>query len=231
MSMKFSEFRKLLGADPWSRDAETRRARHSDPEFEAASQDAEEFEKKLEDALLIQAPDGLLDDIRGIPSRRRNWMPLALAASVLVAVGAAFVAFKQPGEWESVEAYVAEHYQHDGAKLVARATGSSNTLEAERILARLDAFASQPLAENIRFIKFCPTPDGRGAHMVLDTDQGLVTVIFMPRTDVTDGQSVSFDDMRAVLVSLDHGSAAIIANADQAIEDLPDLLRKTLVTS
>ena len=228
--MKFSDFRKLLGADPWSRDAETLCARRAGPEFEAAAQDAEAFEKKLEGALLIRAPGDLLDDIRGIPARRRKWMPMALAASVLIAVGAAFIAFKRPGEWESIEAYVADHYHHDGAELVANAGRSRNAPDAERILARLDATAGQALAENIRFIKFCPTPDGRGAHMVLDTADGLVTVIFMPRTDVTDGRSVSFDDMRAVLVSLDRGSAAIIANADQAVEDLPNLLRRTLVT-
>ncbi|MGD9021970.1 MAG: hypothetical protein PVF46_09240 [Lysobacterales bacterium] len=57
----------------------------------------------------------------------------------------------------------------------------------------------------------------------------LVTVIFMPRTDVTDGQLVSFDDMQAVLVSLERGLAAIIANANQSIENLPDLLRRALV--
>jgi hypothetical protein len=230
MSTKFSDFRKLLGADPRSRDAETLHARHTSPEFEAAAQDAEAFEKKLEGALLIPAPGDLLDDIRGIPTRHRNWMPLALAASVLIAVGAAFIAFKQPAEWESIEVYLADHYQHDGVKAVARAAGNPNAPAVERILARLDASASQALAENIRFIKFCPTPDGRGAHMVLDTTQGLVTVIFMPHTDVTDGQVVSFDDMRAVLVSLNRGSAAIIANTGQGVENLPDLLRRNLVT-
>jgi hypothetical protein len=46
---------------------------------------------------------------------------------------------------------------------------------------------------------------------------------------VTDGQLVSFDDMQAVLVSLERGSAAIIANANQSIENLPDLLRRALV--
>jgi hypothetical protein len=230
MSTKFSDFRKLLGADPWSRDGETRRARRAGPEFEAAAQDAEAFEKKLEGALLIPAPGDLLNDIRDIPSRRRRWTPLALAASVLIAVGAAFIAFKQPGEWESIEAYVADHYHHDGAELVEDARRSTSALETGRILARLDATASQALSENIRFIKFCPTPNGRGAHMVLDTKAGLVTVIFMPRTDVTDGQSISFDDMQALLVSLERGSAAIIASAGQSIETLPDLLRRSLVT-
>jgi hypothetical protein len=67
--------------------------------------------------------------------------------------------------------------------------------------------------------------------MVLETEHGLVTVILMPRTNVTDGQYVSFDGMRALLVSLDNGSAAIIADADQSIEALPELLRRSLLMS
>ena len=231
MAMNLSDFRRLLGAEPYNRDAETLRARLADPEFEAEAQDAEAFEKKLEDALRIQAPGELLGGIRGIPAKRRNWMPLAMAASVLLAVGAAYLAFKQPGEWESVEVYLADHYQHDGAKVVASARVNRVAPDIERILARLDVTAGRPLAQNIRFIKFCPTPDGRGAHMVLDTDHGLVTVIFMPRTRVDDGQSVDFDDMRALMVSLERGSAAIIAGTDQPIGNLPDLLRRTLVAA
>jgi hypothetical protein len=47
MSMNFSEFKKLIGADPWSQDPEVLRARNSAPEFEQAAGDAEAFERKL----------------------------------------------------------------------------------------------------------------------------------------------------------------------------------------
>ena len=46
MSMNFSEFKKLLGADPRNSDPETLRARESGPEFEEAAAEAEAFEKK-----------------------------------------------------------------------------------------------------------------------------------------------------------------------------------------
>ena len=227
--MNFSDFIKLLGADPFNRDEETLRARRERPEFEAAARQAEAFEKKLQGAMHIQPPDGLLDDILRLPGQRRRWAPLALAASVLLAVGAAVIVLQQPPRWASVEAYLADHYAHDGVRVVASAVNNLDAPKTERILARFGATAAQPLARHIRFIKVCPTPDGRGAHMVLDTDQGLVTVIFMPHTDVTDGENVSFDDMQALLVSLDHGSAAIIAKAGQSLGDLPDLLRNGLV--
>jgi len=91
MSMNFSEFKKLLGADPWNRDSETLRARNSAPEFEQAAADAEAFENKLQSALLVQPSPDLLEGIKTIsqePARQRVWMPLALAASVLIAFGA-----------------------------------------------------------------------------------------------------------------------------------------------
>ena len=47
MSMNFSEFKKLIGADPWNREPETLRARNSAPEFEAAAEAAEAFEDPM----------------------------------------------------------------------------------------------------------------------------------------------------------------------------------------
>src|SRR5210317_2035844 len=98
MSMNFSEFKKLIGADPWNRDPETLRARNSAPAFEAAAEDAEAFEKKLQSALHIQPPADLLDNIKNIsqlPVQKRHWMPLAMAASLLMAVGVAGIVWKQ----------------------------------------------------------------------------------------------------------------------------------------
>jgi len=231
--MNFSEFKKLIGADPWNRDPGTLRARNSAPEFEAAAKDAEAFEEKLQSAVHVQPPVDFLDEIKSIsqqPARKRNWMPLALAASVLIAVGAAGMAWKQSRQWDNVGDYLADHYSHDGPALVAKATEVVMQQDINKIMARLDATADQQLSGNIRFIKFCPTPDGRGAHMVVNTDQGLVTIIFMPKTVVTDGETIEFDQMHAYLVSLEHGSAAIIGNQSQAVEELETMIRSSLKT-
>jgi hypothetical protein len=233
MSMNFSEFKKLIGADPWNRDPETLRARNSSPEFEAAAEEAEALERKLQSALQIQPPSDLLEDIKAIgqqPDRKRNWMPLALAASLVIAIGAAGMAWKQSSQWDNVEDYLADHYSHDGPGLVARATELVAAQDINRIMADLDAEAGQQLTGSIRFIKFCPTPDGRGAHMVVSTEQGPMTIIFMPKTQVTDGEIVRFDQMQALLVSLEHGSAAIIGDQSQSVEKMEDIIKNSLKT-
>ena len=233
MSMNFSEFKKLIGADPLNRDSETLRARNSAPEFETAAAEAEAFEEKLRSALLIQPPADLLGSIQAIsqqPAKRRNWIPLALAASLLITVGAVTIVWKQSHQWESVEAYVADHYSHDGSKLVAQATDVVAQKDIDKIMAKLGATANEQLSGRIRFIKFCPTPEGRGAHMVVSTDQGPMTIIFMPETQVADGEMIEFDQMHAMLVNLEHGSAAIIGEQGQAVENLHAMVRESLKT-
>ncbi len=222
MSMSFSEFKKLIGADPKSRESRTIEARGSNPEFETAAREAKVFEDKLEAALKQ------IKDISLQGAYRSNWIPMALAATLVIAVGVSGLVWKQAARWGSIEDYLSDHYSHDGASLVAKAVAPVDKADIDRILARLDTSMNQQLAENIRFIKFCPTPDGRGAHMVIDTAQGLMTVILMPHTDVADGQLIEFQDMRALLVSLGTGSAAIIGDQNQGFEELQAMVRQSL---
>jgi hypothetical protein len=231
--MNFTEFKRLLGADPWNRDAETLRVRNSAPEFEQAAIKAETFERKLQSALNVKAPSDLLSNIKGVAHQvphKRNWVPLALAASLLVAVGAVSILWQQSHQWESVEAYLADHYAADGANLIGRATDSVSEQDIKNIMASLNASAGQQLTGRIKFIKFCPTPNGRGAHMVVSTNNGLITVIFMPDTQVQDGDTVEFDQMRAYLVNLEHGSAAIIGRGAQPVESLEAMVRSSIQT-
>ena len=209
------------------------RARNSSPEFEAAATEAEAFEERLQTAVLVNPPDDLLNQIKGIseqPIQRRNWIPLALAASLLVFVGAASLVWKQSHQWDSVEAYVADHYSHDGSAVLAKAGEKLSDQDIAKVLTRLDARADEQLTGLITFIKYCPTPDGRGAHMIVSTDQGPVTIIYMPEVQATDGKVVRFDQMHASLVNLEHGSAAIIGNQSQNVDDLVIMVRDSFKT-
>jgi len=163
------------------------------------------------------------------PSQSRNWIPLALAASVLITLGAVGIIWKQSHQWDSVEAYLADHYPHDGPQLVARATELVDQQDVNKVMAKLNASVGQPLAGNIKFIKICPTPDGRGAHLVVSTEQGPMTIILMPKTQVTDGEVIAFDQMQALMVSLEHGAAAIIGNQSQSIESLQAMVKESFV--
>jgi len=89
--------------------------------------------------------------------------------------------------------------------------------------------AAPELAGIISVIKYCPTPDGKGIHMVLNTQEGPVTLIYMPETDVIDRQPLEFDGMQALLVGLEKGSAAIIGSGDQSISGLYAVVQESII--
>jgi hypothetical protein len=220
--MNFSEFRRLLFSDPASPDAEYQAARRSDPEFVQAAAESDAFEQRLLRATRLPAPAGwseqlnaLVKDSQGQRAGSFYRFRYALAATVILALSAV-VLTQQLRLPESVEDYVAHHFDVDGYKVLDMAN-QPNTSELASILADFDLQMSPELSSKVRFVKLCDTPEGLGIHLVLGTEQGLVTVIFMPGSQVQEGERFAFHDMQAALVNLPglDVSAAIISRAEQ----------------
>jgi hypothetical protein len=237
MSMNFSEFIRQLGAEPRSQDPEFLRARQSSPEFVHAAEKADAFEEKLARAMDLQLPDDVMESILQISRNPAGaaatattpwWRSMALAAGILIAIGAAGITWNMNRGWDSVDEYLADHYSHDGPSLVASA-GGKTTKDIQAIFALFNVEATPELAELVSVIKYCPTPDGKGVHMVLNTSEGPVTVIYMPATEVIDHETLEFDGMQALLVSLEKGSAAIIGTGSQGISALYSIVQHSII--
>lgn len=231
MSMNFSEFKKRLGADPLDNSPEMLAARATNAAFERLAEQAAADERRLRVALDLPVdPNELMGSLLAIPrqtpAQPKRW--LAIAASVLVTFGVATTAWYQWRQPDSVEQYVAMHYQHDGARVLTMAEAPFDPAEVNRVLAGLQVVASDKLVQQIRFIKYCPTMHGRGAHFVVDTANGPVTVIFMPDTPVGDGKVLQFGQTLAQLVSLESGSAAIVGSAGQGLSQIAAFVRSSL---
>jgi len=235
--MNFSEFIRQLGAEPLSQDPAFLRARSSSPEFHQAAEEADAFEKKLTRAMDLQLPEDIMKNIlqisrhpvgSAVASTTPWWRSMALAAGILIAIVATGISWNMNRGWDSVDEYVTDHYRHDGSGLLARA-GKKTTQDIQRIFASFNVEAAPELAEIISVIKYCPTPDGKGVHMVLNTSEGPVTVIYMPATEVNDRETLEFDGMQVLLVSLEKGSAAIIGTGLQGLLALYSVIQNSII--
>lgn len=228
--MNLDEFTRQLGSDPHAREPETRAARGEGPEFERAEKAARDFERRLETALLAPADPALAENLLEIPGRgslrRPRW--LAVAASVALVAGALAVTWFQARPPQAVEAYVAQHLAEDGDSVMRHAAGPVGDAEIASVLASLGVSAGEGLSRRLRLIKFCPTPGGRGAHMVVDSGAGPVHLIYMPNTPVDDGRAFATGNLHARLVALPAGGAVIIGAAARPLERVDRWVRESL---
>jgi len=233
--MNFSNFKQWLGADPYAREAETKQAGEADPSFAAAASEAENFEHKLESALRVEAPEDLLVGIIARAQAEKAVSPaikargpwiIALAASVFMAIGAASVLLWQMQHYTSVEDYVYKHMRADGEHVLAQGEIQAGVTitQVNQVLEPFAAKVNANLLDQIKFIKTCPTPNGKGAHFSIAGALGPVTVIFMPQTQAPDVTQFTVDNQRVHIVPLRQGSIAIIGKNDQQINAVTPLL-------
>ncbi|MCF6225284.1 MAG: DUF3379 family protein [Xanthomonadales bacterium] len=234
--MNFSSFKQWLGADPYAREPETIQAGKNDPSSAAAAREAEDFESKLENALRVETPENLLASIlastatekpaKPVIQARGRWI-LALAASAFMAVGAASVLlWYQQHTYSSVEDYVYKHMQADGEHVLAQADiqGGVTRTQVNQVLQPFSATVNADLLASIKFIKTCPTPNGKGAHFSIFTANGPMTVIFMPQTPTVGATQFTIENQRVHVIPLEQGSIAIVGNSDQQINAVTPLL-------
>lgn len=242
MSMNFSEFKRWLNFDPANPDAEYQAARRSTPEFIQAAADSDKFEQKLLRASRIEAPASLAESLKAIaqttPQSSRKggfkWN-FAIAAGLLLAFAVVLLQQQLTPEFDSVEEYVAYHYVHDGYDFLGLAGQPGHAVpsaaELGEMLAALGLQMKPPLSGQVQLVKFCPTPEGSGLHLVMNTGQGLVTVFIMPGLEVQDGELFAFDGMAASLLSLPgrNASVAIVGQPEQLDSSFGAVLRDSVL--
>ncbi len=212
--MNFSEFEEKLGAEPRKTATGLADEIAGDPQWAAAAKAALSLENQLEQTLRSPQPgDELLESILAVPGKSRIPVPptwLAIAASLLLVAGLASVFLWQAPSDQSVEEYVRSHYGHDGQSVLAHTLGEQTPADIAAVFASLGVEASPRFSAEIGFIKFCPTPEGKGAHMIVNTGQGPATIIYMPSVQIEEPLLISLDNTRASIIGLESGAAAII---------------------
>lgn len=236
--MNLLEFKRRLMTDPGDRSPEMRRARASAEEFAEAARESDRFEALLQQALNVPVPHALAEDIilrqsldkdaRHSESRVRLWSQLAAVAAVLALAVALTTFMLLPGNSAvDVRQHVAWHWQHDGPQVLAASAGGlqADPDHVQLVLAEFGVELEPHLLAQVRLTKFCPTPDGAGAHIVLATEDGPVTLYYMPRTRLPSSPtSIPLEGgMEAVALNVERGSLAVIAEAGT---DTPELARR-----
>ncbi len=227
--MNYFEFKQQLLKDSFTKDEEFHRLRKEDLRCAKAYEKAMAFEKTLKAALEIKAPVNLKDSIVLRQSTQytaaRSVRNYAIAATVFLSflIASSVWYLKQPS---SVEQFITASIALESN--VPMSQQPISLQEVNRVFAEFHTHVSDDIGQ-VRFVHDCHTPGGTGVHMVIATSQGPVTIYYMPKTEL-DQEHINFevDDTKVVLVAMQKGSVAIIADTQQQLASIEPMLQNNL---
>lgn len=226
--MNYFEFRQQLLKDSFTKDEEFHRLRKEDLRCAKAYEEAMAFEKTLKAAFEIKVPENLKDSIvlrqttaHAVQvSMRRYAIAATLFLSFVIATAAWYV--KQPGP---IEQFVINELKKKPEVFISQQDLPHK--QVQELFASLNTKVSQDLGQ-VRFMKTCPTPGGTGIRMVLMTDSGPVTILYMPNTELKEQVDFELHNYKGTVVAMENGAAAIIGSNTEQITYIGNKIQNSL---
>ena len=226
--MNYFEFKQQLLKDSFTKDEEFHRLRKEDARCAKAYEECMRFEKLLNQAFDVKPPENLKDSIvlRQTSAQTHNHFMrrYALAASVFFTflVAALVMYLKQP---EPISQFVINELKKKPEVFIAKE--DLPTKEVQNLFASLNTKIDGDLG-SVRFMKTCPTPGGTGARMVLMTDKGPVTILYMPHAEIKQQVDFELAHHKGRVIAMEKGAAAIIGDSIEQLGYVQDKVQKSI---
>ncbi|MBB3226684.1 hypothetical protein FHW69_001274 [Luteibacter sp. Sphag1AF] len=178
------QFRRQLMAEPRSHDPQLLAHREECPACQAFWLRTQHFEDQLEQAMDVPVPAGLADRIllaqatdarRRQMVRRRGW--LAVAASILIAVGGGTVMWRQAQSHSLPVLAVAHMPKEISALALTAAIPDSMVTEG---FAERGTTMRGPMPLHVTYVHDCQVGPYRAVHVVSRVDGQPVVALYMP---------------------------------------------------
>ena len=235
--MNLLEFKRKLMTVPAEASPEMRAARVQDKDFKQAAAESDAFEALLKDALDVKPPEGLAEQIiqnQSMQPKGNRWTRpgfFAVAAAVMLAVALTSFNLVQQEAPANYSDHLAWHWDKHGDERMAMAmrVAQADPNDAKAVFASLGLEVTDELIGSMRLVKYCHDLQGEGAHIVLNSVQGPITLYYMPRAQAANQTEIQLPDgMLAHAVNVERGSLALIAapevNAETLVDNIQDEL-------
>jgi hypothetical protein len=218
--MNCQEFQAAIGAQPNSTDPEA--LAHA-----AACADCARHREELQamDRVIYRALNIDMAPLapRAVVWRRPVW---GMAASALLAIFVA-AALWIAGSRESLAEQLIDHVEHEAASLV-RTSQRVDAVELAGMLERLN-MAIKPGAAHVSYAMTCEFRGHRVPHLVMQTEQGPVTVMILAEEPTpAGGESFDEEGFRGMILPAPRGAVAVLRQAELGNEVPIDVVAKNL---
>jgi hypothetical protein len=230
------EFRRTIYSDPKCSDRAIKNAAAEDPARQDFWKELRVLEAKLEKASKVDVPEGLanrlilrqsMQDFRQKKTRSR--IQFALAASIAFVCGVSFTLWQQQNVVNLSENALAHVYEEGSHALEA-----DENLSIEQVNLKLASYGgqfTQPLG-HIYYANFCDFDNIKSLHMVMQGENGKVSVFLIPHKGEYSSEQDFYDD-KLHGQSLEYGTASLIMLSDKgkSFEQLKSKFTSSLIFS
>ncbi len=225
--MNCIDIRNQLLADPGSQDHAIRSHLNDCADCSRFANDLLVFESDLNRASKVEVPEGLASRILlrqrlAAEKNRRKKYGMATAAAFLLSftvVISSFFSFNLGDvDSQTLEQVVLQHINDELYHLQ-----DHKNLSVQQVNSVLKNHGNQLKAlpgRTINYAGACPIRNNQGAHVIVGSDSGPITVLFMPGEFIESRSHLKDKRFQGVIVPTGHGSMAIVAEDPQQIEQL-----------
>jgi len=231
------EVRRRVLTDPYRLSAEVQQALESNAELQAFHRQVLQQDQQLQQALQQPVPLALQQRLLLVPNQQKQQQQkrfyqnvLGLAASVAFVAGFAlnwsffWYGHQQLGENSLAHVYHEEPY----------VKGLATPISMQEVNAKLASFNAQMAGDGLPVVyaNFCNFRGTRSLHLVLETEQGQLTVFVVPRdADLSFDAEFADDKYHGRSVMLDKALLVLVAEQSETLQQEQQQLMKQLVFS
>lgn len=238
--MNCTEFEQRAWAEPRCREPEFARHREECPDCGKLAGEVLAFDTEIGHEMAVEVPAGLT---RRIQQRQRAQFPdtrpglfswlfggapvwlnaYAAAASVLLVVGVLGGLPGQGDNLQPLERLITDHYQNEA--FATRVNMDVDRGQLVQLVGGLGASLQGDL-QQVTFAEPCVMENGiKGAHLVMDTAAGKVTVLILNHRQAARAQTLSIGAETGRILPFKRGSLAIIGPGATALDSVERQVR------
>lgn len=231
------EFRRAIYADPQCSDESVLEAARQDPAKQVFWNELKALDSKISQASKVELPDGLAQKLllkqavqQQHIQRKRTKVHLALAASIAFAFGISVTMLQQQSPLDLGEHALA-HIYNEGDGYALQVDGDVGLSQVNAKLVSLGAQFSDKIGR-IYYANFCNFDGLRSFHMVMEGEQGKITVFVVPN-DENHKSVEQFSDgkMYGETIETQKARFIIVGEQGEGLEGFKSKLKDTVTFS
>jgi len=223
------EFEHQAVAEPDNQEVDYLRSKTASAENQMLVECQRQADDEIKHAMTVKVPDGLagrilLNQSLQQQQQRREWFKgaYAIAASVLLAV---VILIQVLPSMQALDAAVLAHINDELNHLQEERNITDETLN--HLIATFGGQFDDSIGQ-VNYAGLCNIRKGPGMHLVLQSEQGPVSVLIMPDEHIEQRQIIGDGRFSGLIIPAVAGSVAVIGEDDTAISTVATRLQNAI---